>query len=138
MPLWTNILALWNPIGSGKNLNVLQIDMGVSAGGSISVISQIVLVTAIGGGVTDLSANIIKYNPNSPTTIAKIYAGGSLTLGEVLDRRTINFSNGMPPYGKDFKQEFVLVSGNGLCVIHESETAGNTYLPWATYNWFES
>ncbi len=137
VPLFTNILALWNPATNTKNLNVLQINMGASATGSISVISQIVLFTTIASG-TDLSSNIIKYNPNSPNSIAKIYGGGTLTLGNVVDRRTINFSNGMPPNSINFEQEFELFPGQGLCLIHEAETSGNVYLPWCTYNWFES
>lgn len=137
VPLFSNILALWNPIGSGRNLNVLQINMGVSAQSSISVISSVTLFTSIGSGPTELTSTLIKYNPNSPNSIAKLYAGGSLTLGNTIDRRTINMSNGMPPTNIDFNQEFVLTPGNGICVVHESETSGNTYLPWVTYNWWE-
>ncbi len=111
--------------------------MGASASSSISVISQVVLFTSIGNGQTDLTSTLIKYNPNSPNSVAKIYGGGSLTLGNVVDRRTINFSNGMPPYSIDFEQEFILFPGNGLCIVHESETSGNVYLPWATFSWFE-
>ena len=137
VPLFTNILALWNPIGSGKILKVLQINSGASASGSISVISNVTLFTGV-SGATDLTTNIVKYNPNSPDTIAKIYAGGSLTVDKIVDRRTINFSNGMPPYGIDFIQEFELLPGNGLFVGHESESAGNSYLPWVTFSWFEN
>ena len=136
VPLFTNILALWNPITNSKNLNVLSINMGISASGNISVISQAVLFTSI-TSATDLTTNLIKYNPNSPNSVAKIYAGGSLSLGNVIDRRTVNFSNGMPSTNIDFKQEFELIPGQGICVIHESETAGNSYLPWVSYNWWE-
>lgn len=136
VPLFTNILALFNPITNIKRLNVLGINMGISATGSISVISQVVLFTSI-TSATDLSTNIIKYNPSSPNSIAKIYGGGSLTLGNVVDRRTINFSNGMPPTNIEFKQEFELISGQGLCVVHEAETSGNVYNPWCTFNWYE-
>ena len=136
VPLYSNILALWNPLGSGKNLNVIQINMGASASGSISVISNVTLFTDVVGG-TDLTANIVKYNPNNPNSIAKIYAGGSLTTDKIIDRRTINFSNGMPPYGIDFVQEFELLPGTGIFIGHESESAGNVYYPWVTFNWFE-
>ena len=111
--------------------------MGASASGSITVISQAVLFTSIGSGPTDLTGNIIKYNPNSPNSVAQIYAGGSLTLGNVVDRRTFNFSNGSPPQSIDFKQELELLPGNGICVVHESETSGNVYRPWSTFTWFE-
>ena len=137
MPLFTNILALFNPIGSGKDLNVLQVDMGASASGSISTISNVSLFSDISGGATDLTGNIIKYNPNNPNSIAKVYAGGSLTVEGIINRRTTNFSNGMPPYSVDFKQEFVLKPGNGLFVGHEAETAGNVYLPWVSFSWWE-
>ena len=136
VPLFTNILALWNPLGSGKKLNVLGINLGVSASSSISVISQVVLFTNI-NGATDLTLNLVKYDPNAPNSIAKIYGGGILTLGNVLDRRTINFSNGMPMQDIDFKQEFEISQGNGLCVVHEAETSGNSYLPFVTFNWWE-
>ena len=136
VPLFTNILALWNPLGSGKNLKVLQVNMGASASGSISVISNVSLFTGV-SDATDLTGNIVKYNPNNPDSIAKIYAGGSLTVDKIVDRRTMNFSNGMPPYGINFVQEFELIPGNGLFVGHESESAGNSYLPWCTYSWWE-
>ena len=136
VPLFTNILAIFNPLGSGKNLKVLQINMGASASSSISVISNVTLFTSV-SSATDLTGNIVKYNPNNPDSIAKIYAGGSLVTGKIVDRRTINFSNGMPPEGIDFVQEFELVPGTGLFVGHESESAGNSYLPWCTYSWWE-
>src|SRR3990167_11363101 len=87
VPLFTNILALWNPLGSGKTLKVLQVDLGASASTNITVIGNITLFTAI-SGASDLSANIIKYNPNSPNPLAKIYGGGSLTLDKVLSRKS--------------------------------------------------
>ena len=51
VPLFTNILALWNPIGSGKILKVLQIDLGASASNNITVTGNITLFTAILGVV---------------------------------------------------------------------------------------
>lgn len=136
VPLFTNILALFNPLGNNKNLKVLQINMGASASGSISVISNVTLFTGV-SGATDLTTNIVKYNPNNPDSIAKIYAGGSLTVDKIVDRRTINFSNGMPPYGIDFIQEFELTPGTGLFVGHEAESSGNVYLPWGSFSWWE-
>ncbi len=136
VPLFSNILALWNPIGSRKRINVLSINMGVSASSSISVISNVTLFTAI-SSASDLTPTLVKYNPDSLNSIAKIYGGGSLTLGNIIDRRTINFSNGMPPNNIDFTQEFEIPPGSGICVIHESETSGNSYLPWVTFNWWE-
>ncbi len=138
VPLFSNILAIFNPSTNNKNLNILSINMGVSAQSSISVISSVTLFTSIGGGSTDLTSTLIKYNPNCLNSVAKIYAGGSLTLGNVIDRRTINMSNGMPPTNIDFAQEFELTPGNGICVVHEAETSGNVYLPWVTYNWWEN
>ena len=135
VPLFTNILALWNPLGSGKTLKVLQVDLGASASTNITVAGNITLFTAI-SGASDLSANIIKYNPNSPNSVAEIYGGGVLTLDKVLSRKSFNFSN-LPSETFDFKQEFELLPGIGICVIHEAETSGNVYLPWVTYTFFE-
>ena len=135
VPLFTNILALWNPLGSGKTLKVLQVDLGASASTNITVISQLTLFSVI-SGATDLSANIVKYNPNSPNPVAEIYGGGILTLGKVIDRRSLNFSN-LPSESIDFKQEFELLPGSGICIVHEAETSGNVYLPWVTYTFFE-
>ena len=135
VPLFTNILALLNPIGSGKILKVLQIDLGASASNNITVTGNITLFTAI-SGASDLSINIIKYNPNSPNSIAEIYGGGSLTLDKVLSRKSFNFSN-LPSETFDFKQEFELHPGQGLCVINEAESSGNIFLPYVTFNWWE-
>jgi len=135
VPLFTNILALWNPLGSGKTLKVLQVDLGASASTNITVIGNITLFTAI-SGASDLSANIIKYDPNSPNSIAQIYGGGVLTLGNIINRKSFNFSN-LPSESFDFKQEFELLPGNGICVVHEAETSGSVYLPYATYTFFE-
>lgn len=136
VPLFTNILALWNPIGSGKNLSLLQVNIAASLGVSSTVLAELIFFTNIIGG-TNINSNIIKYNPNSQNSIANIFAGGTLTLATVIDRRTISVNLAMPSYDIEFAQELEIPPGKGVCLVHESEYSTNLFYPYATFSWFE-
>lgn len=136
VPIFTNILAIFNPITNNKNLNLLQIDIGASLGVSSTVLARVNLFTAILSGL-DLSTDIIKYNPKAPNPLAKIYSSGSLTLDKVLDRRTIMVNTGTPSDSINFNQEFEIEPGKGVCVVHESEYSGNLFYPYVTLTWWE-
>lgn len=137
VPVWTNIFAIWNPINSGKIINLLQIDVGASQITNFSILSQIVEFSSFGSGDVDLTPDIVKYDKDSPNSIAKIFRAGSLILGKTIDRRTIGLDNGMPSYNKTFLQEYEILPNSGICIVHEAESASRVYNPWATFTWYE-
>lgn len=118
-------------------MKLLQIDVGASQITDFSILSQIVEFSSFGSGQVDLTTNIVKYANDSPNSIVNLFRAGSLTLGKVIDRRTIGLGSGMPQYNKTFIQEYEILPNNGICIIHEAESAARVYYPWATFTWIE-
>lgn len=102
---------------------------------NINILTQIYLFNSI-TSATDLTSAILKFNPNSPTSIAQIYAGGSLTLVNSITRRTFGLNSDLSDT-IEFPQELEIPPGQGVCLVHEAESSGLIYTPYVTYYWWE-
>lgn len=131
------ILTLWNPVINTKNLYVLSANFGVyGASSTIGVNTGVgrCILTTNGVDRTDIQ----KYNQDQPASIAKLYSGINSGFFSPFEVRSLVLSSGMPSYGIDFKQEYVIKPGEGLYVQHLAETAAITsYFPWASFTWWE-
>jgi hypothetical protein len=149
------VFSIWNPAGSGKNLELLTLDIGFNVLGT-RVVSNILLMGKTGVGATIATGGPISafaetptgilggvYGGSGPTSVVKFSNAGTVTLGTAGGvARVLPFSHDLATGGSypvmtyDFKGEFVLAPGAMIYLASNPAATGSTYdvsLTWAEY-----
>ena len=133
VPTGTGILGIFNP--TTKQVGIIDIACGGWTNNKTTQNSFIIYkASAISGGTSITPARL---DSTDPVASALIRAGGTWTLGNQFHAFTLSFGNGFCYTPISLPTEMILNQNEGLVIVFTSESSTSTFLPNASFMWYE-
>lgn len=134
LPVFADILSLYNPVGSGKVGHIISGSLSARSDGQARVITA-----NFNRGTKTLSGTVVtpsKLDSTSPANVLQLNFGGTWSIGTRIESRALTCSPA-DNYDLTILSPILLREGEGALFYIESESGAQVFLPSASLTWYE-
>ena len=131
--IFTDILSLYNPVGSGKTAYIIAATFSARADGSTRN-----MTLNFSRGVRTLAGTVVtpsKLDTTTPANATELNYGGTWIIGSLIESRTMSAPTDSLDIG--IVSPIILHQGEGVLFYTQSESGGQTLIPSASIVWYE-